>query len=83
MRELLTVIQQIVYDVMGYENLTLDTDFVRDLALNSFDLVNIVCELEKRFNIEIPIREVWTLNQVRDVIDYLVSRGIAAPEQGK
>lgn len=80
MAQILTIIQEIVYDITGHENLTLDTDFTRDLALNSFDIVNLVCEFEKRFDTEIPTRDVWHMNQVRDVINYLNARGIIFPD---
>ncbi len=73
---MLAIIQDIVYTIVGTRNLTLDTDFVRDLSLNSFDIVNLVCAFEKRFNIEIPIRDIWNLNQVKDVIDYLEAHGV-------
>lgn len=73
---MLAIIQDIVYTIVGTRNLTLDTDFVRDLSLNSFDIVNLVCAFEKRFNIEIPIRDIWNLSQVKDVIEYLEAHGV-------
>ena len=41
----LELIQKIVYEVSGREGLTYDTDFVQDLGLSSFDIMNIVCAL--------------------------------------
>lgn len=73
---MLETIRQIVYHVTGKENLTLDTDFVKDLGLNSFDIMNIVCEFEERFDITVPTRDVWKLRQVSDVIAYLNEKGI-------
>lgn len=73
---MLETIREIVYDVTGLEGLTMDTDFVKDLALNSFDIMNIVCAFEERFDITIPTRDVWNLRLVRDVVDYLEERGI-------
>ena len=73
---MLEVIREIVYEVTGQEDLTLDTDFVKDLALNSFDIMNIICAFEERYDITIPTRDVWNLRQVRDVIAYLEERGI-------
>ena len=71
MESTLSVIGQIVHSITGHENLTPDIDFVKDLALNSFEIVSIVCEIEKRYEIRIPTRDIWNLNQVRDVIQYL------------
>lgn len=70
------VIKEIVYSVTGNANLTLNTDFVKDLALNSFDIMNIVCAFEDRFNITVPTRDVWQLHQVSDVLAYLKAKGI-------
>ena len=39
--ELLELIRKIVYDVTGRTAVTYDTDFVRDLGLTSFDIINI------------------------------------------
>jgi len=73
---LLEIIKEIVYQVTGKSGLTVDTDFVKDLALNSFDIMNIVCAFEDRFDISVPTRDVWQLRQVKDVIDYLKKKGL-------
>lgn len=73
---MLEVIREIVYSVTGNKNLTLDTDFVKDLNLDSFGIMNIVCLFEERYNITIPTRDVWQLRKVSDVIAYLKERGI-------
>ena len=65
----LSVIEELVYQVTGISELTPDTDFIRDLALNSLDVANLVCAFEDRFQVEIPVRDVWKLSQVRDVIE--------------
>ncbi len=70
------VIQKIIYEVTGKQGITPDTDFVLDLELNSFDIINIICCFEENFNITIPTRDVWNLKLVSDVIDYLGKRGI-------
>lgn len=68
-------IKEIVYNITGKSNLALETDFQEDLGLNSFDIMNIVCAFEEQFDISIPIRDVWKLHQVRDVISYMKERG--------
>ena len=37
---MLKLIQEIIYNVTGKSNITDDTDFVKDLELNSFDVMN-------------------------------------------
>ena len=67
---MLEIIQKIIFEVTGKSEVTIDTDFVRDLGLNSFDVMNIVCAFEDYFDTTIPTRDVWKLHQVRDVIEY-------------
>ena len=73
---MLELIQDIIYNVTGKKGITYDTDFIRDLGLNSFDIMNIICAFEDNFGITIPTRDVWQLHQVRDVIAYMRKRGI-------
>lgn len=76
---MLKLIQTIIYDITGKQNVTYETDFVQDLALNSFDVMNIISAFEEHFDTTIPTREVWQLHQVKDVIDYLARKGFTQP----
>ena len=76
---MLEFIQQMVFEITGKKNITLDTDFVKDLELNSFDIVNLICAFENHFQTAIPTRDVWKLHQVKDVVAYLEKRGITQP----
>ena len=67
-------IKTIVFNVAGIRHITMDTDFVKDLSLNSFDVVNMLTAVEQEFGIEIAIRDVWDLNQVKDIMAYLTQR---------
>ena len=73
--KLFQFIQDTVFEVTGKKGLVMDTDFVKDLGLNSFDIMNVVCAFEEHFDIEIPNRDVWQLRQVKDVIDYMIKKG--------
>ena len=73
---MIEVIREIVYHVTGKENLDMDTDFLKDLGLNSFDIMNIVCAFEERYDITVSTRDVWQLRQVSDVVKYLAEKGI-------
>ena len=72
---MLELIQRIVLEVTGKDGLTYDTDFVQDLGLNSFDIMNIICAFEDYYNTSIPTRDVWNLRQVKDVIAYMEVHG--------
>ena len=76
---MLQLIQDIIYDVTGKSGITYETDFVQDLALNSFDVMNIISAVEEHFDTSIPTREVWQLHQVKDVIAYLAQKGFTEP----
>ena len=73
---LFNFIEDAVYKVTGKKGLFYDTDFVKDLGLTSFDVMNIVCVFEDHFDVEIPSRDVWKLRRVKDVIDYMIRKGL-------
>lgn len=74
--KLFEFIKDIVFKVTGRKGLVYDTDFVKDLGLNSFDIMNIVCAFEDHFDVDIPNRDVWQLHKVKDVIQYMIKHGI-------
>jgi len=74
--KLFQFIQDTVEEVTGKKGLAYDTDFVKDLGLNSFDIMNVVCVFEEHFDVDISNRDVWQLRQVKDVIAYMVKKGI-------
>lgn len=76
---MLQLIADLVYEVTGKTGVTFDTDFVQDLALNSFDVMNLIGLFEDHFDTTIPTRDVWQLHQVKDLIDYLARRGYTEP----
>ena len=73
--QLFQFIQDTVEKITGKKGLVYETDFVKDLGLNSFDIMNIVCSFEDHFDVEIPSRDVWKMRYVKDVIDYMISNG--------
>jgi acyl carrier protein len=76
---MLKLIQDIIYKVTGIKGITYDTDFVRDLSLNSLDVMNIVCAFEDHFHTKIPTRDVWKMRTVMDVIEYMKKKGFTKP----
>lgn len=69
-------IQKTVADVTGKKGLVMETDFIKDLRLNSYDIMNIVCAFEEQFDTEIPNRDVWQMRQVKDVVEYMIQNGM-------
>ena len=74
--KLFNYIQDTVSKIAGPQDMVMETDFVKDLRLNSYDIMNIVCEFEEHFDVEIPNREVWHMRQVKDVVAYMIRKGL-------
>lgn len=59
------------YTEVPANEITLKSDLVNDLDLNSLDVVNIVVAFEDEFEIEIPDRVIRDLTTVEDIVRYL------------
>ena len=66
-------LSKLVYNQTGDDSIeiTRESVLLADLGMNSFDLVNLVCEVEDEFDVEIPDRVIGTFKTVGDVIDYI------------
>jgi acyl carrier protein len=53
------------------EKLTDQASFIEDLGADSLDIVELVMEFEKEFNIDIPDEDAEKLRTVGDAIKYL------------
>jgi acyl carrier protein len=53
------------------EKLTDDASFIDDLGADSLDIVELVMEFEKEFNIDIPDEDAEKLKTVGDAMAYL------------
>lgn len=66
-------LEKIFVEYMGIENIEInrETNIKNDLGLNSFDLAQLVCNVEDEFDVEIPDSEMKNIKTVGDVVDYL------------
>jgi acyl carrier protein len=55
----------------------LDASFIDDLGADSLDLVELIMEMEENFGIEIKDEELEKIRTIRDVIDFLKSKGVS------
>jgi acyl carrier protein len=53
------------------EKLTNEASFIEDLGADSLDIVELVMEFEKEFNIDIPDEDAEKLRTVGDALKYL------------
>ena len=69
-------LKKIVFDVTGEnsDNVTQKTKLSK-LGMNSLVLVEMVCDIEEEFDIEIPNSDILKFKTVKDVIDYMIKRG--------
>ena len=54
--------------------ITLDSEFVNDLKLNSLELVDLVVLCEEKYGIEIEEQDVHSLLTVGDLIEYIEAK---------
>ena len=73
---ILKTVQTIISQVTGKQRIGLETDFIKDLQLNSFDIMNIVCAFEDHYEVTVPTRDIWQMQQVQDVVTYIKDLGI-------
>lgn len=57
------------------EELTVDTHLADDLNADSLDMVELVMALEEEFGIEVPDEEAEKLATIRDIQQYLETKG--------
>lgn len=51
--KLTVIVKPYVQNEKGFKNISEDTDFIKDLEINSANLVDIILDVEDEFNIEI------------------------------
>ena len=66
-------VKDIIANELGVERekLTNDASFTDDLGADSLDIVELVMEFEKEFNIDIPDEDAEKLRTVGDAVGYL------------
>ena len=66
-------VKEIIVRELGVERdkLTDNASFIDDLGADSLDIVELVMEFEKEFNIDIPDEEAEKLRTVGDAVAYL------------
>lgn len=62
-------------NVEGQE-ITMDSDFKKDLNADSLDLFELVMALEEEFGIEIPSEKLESFTTVGSVVEYLKEKGV-------
>ncbi len=53
------------------KKINLDSNLVKDLELESLDLVSLVAEFEEKYNIVVDDKDIKNLQTVKDIVDYI------------
>ncbi|MBP5395725.1 MAG: acyl carrier protein [Bacteroidales bacterium] len=66
-------VQRVIAGKLGVseENVTLESDFIKDLGADSLDVAELVMLFENEFSVEIPDSEMEKVKTVGDVVSYL------------
>lgn len=72
-KRMLEKLTEIIREYTGKEDLVIeeDTSILGDLGLSSFDLVQLVCQVEDEFDVEIPDQMIREFRTAGDVIRFL------------
>ena len=77
MTELKEIVKPYVQDHVAFENLNESTDFINDLKINSANLVDIVLDIEDKFDIAIDNQSMDSMLDVKSALA-VINRKIAA-----
>jgi len=66
-------IKEAIIDKLGVEEsqITPEASFIDDLGADSLDTVELIMELEEKFDLEIPDEDTENLTTVKAVVDYI------------
>ncbi len=75
--KLKTIVKPYVQDTKALDNISGDTDFINDLKVNSMNIVDIILDVEKEFDIEIDnesMEKMITVKAVTEIINSKVNK---------
>jgi acyl carrier protein len=58
------------------EECSTEASFIDDLGADSLDLVELIMEMEEIFDVQIADNELEKIRTIRNVLDYLKSKGV-------
>jgi acyl carrier protein len=69
-------IKEAIVEKLGVEDskVTSNASFINDLGADSLDTVELIMELENRFNIQIPDEDQEKIQTVGDAVNYVKSK---------
>ncbi|RVT72746.1 acyl carrier protein [Flavobacterium sufflavum] len=65
------IVQPYIQDQTAFESLTEDTDFINDLKINSANLVDVILDIEEKFDIIIDNQAMEKMINVKAAIEII------------
>ena len=74
--EIFEKLKEIIVEQLGVDDnlVTMDATFVEDLSADSLDIVELVMDIEDKFEIDIPDSDAEKIVTVSDVVEYVKSK---------
>ncbi len=72
--ELKKIVKPYVQDEAGFDKLTENTDFIKDLKINSANLVDVILDVEDAFDIEIDNESMEKMLTVKEAMDIIMTK---------
>ena len=72
--KLTVIVKPYVQNEEGFKNLNEDTDFIKDLEINSANLVDIILDVEDEFKIEIDNDSMEKMMSVKATVEVIQSK---------
>lgn len=73
---MLQKIKELIYPVINNKDVVIDenTVILKDLDINSYDIVELICVLEDEFDVSVPDKKIKSLVTIGDIIRYIESQ---------
>jgi acyl carrier protein len=72
--KLRTIIAPYIQDEEAFKNLSEDTDFVKDLKINSANLVDIILDIEDEFDIRLENEDMEKMLDVKSAVEIVTTK---------
>lgn len=72
--KLKAIVQPYVQDEEAFKNLSESTDFIKDLKINSANLVDIILDIEDEFDIRLENEDMEKMLNVKAAMDIVTSK---------
>lgn len=70
---MLETIKEIIYPMLSDKNIVIneDTVILKELDINSYDMVELICAFEDRFDMSVPDKKIKTFVTIGDILKFI------------